>query len=86
MSAKGHECSTGSPLRKGSERRKVFAKQDPEGGRKPLKAGGQAFGASLALPPCRRSFAPMARSARERGAETKRPGGVAAPRGPNHRR
>src|SRR5215212_5416410 len=41
---------------------------------------------ALALPPCRRSFAPMARSAREWGAETKRPGGVAAPRGPDHRR
>jgi hypothetical protein len=45
---------------KGSERRKVFAKQNPEGGRKPLKAGGRAFGASLArrtadatLPPLR---------------------------------
>src|SRR5215204_6149172 len=45
---------------KGSERRKVFAKQNPESGRKPLKAGGRAFGASLArrtadatLPPLR---------------------------------
>jgi len=34
--------------RKGSERSKVFAKQNPEGGRKPLMAGGRAFAASLA--------------------------------------
>src|SRR5215211_1466300 len=44
----GGEKAPARRERKGSERRKVFAKQNPEGGRKPVKAGGRAFGASLA--------------------------------------
>src|SRR5829696_225793 len=56
----GGEKAPARRERKGFERRKVFAKQNPEGGRKPVKAGGRAFGASLArrtadatLPPLR---------------------------------
>src|SRR5215207_2639002 len=59
-SVPGGEKAPARRERKGFERRKVFAKQNPEGGRKPLQASGRPFGASLArrtadatLPPLR---------------------------------
>src|SRR5215211_4979311 len=58
----GGEKAPARRQRKGSERRKVFAKQNPEGGRKPLKAGGRAFGASLARRTAGARLSPLSRA------------------------
>src|SRR5215211_7297363 len=58
----GGEKAPARRERKGFERRKVFAKQNPEGGRKPVKAGGRAFGASLARRTADARLSPLSRA------------------------
>jgi hypothetical protein len=62
----GGEKAPARRERKGSEWRKVFAKQNPEGGRKPLKAGGRAFGASLARRTAGATLVPLSRACQVR--------------------